>query len=98
MSKVTKSANQEYCTVRLPGVCSHDPATTVFAHIAGVRLGHGVGIKTKLGAYACNKCHDVADGRTPRPQWLSAEDVKLAHLEGMAETLLKLEEKGLVKL
>jgi hypothetical protein len=97
VSKITESARGQNCTVRLPG-CSFDPATTVFAHISGVRFGHGTGIKTKLGAYACHKCHDLLDSRMPRPPGMTKQDVKLAHFEGMAETMLRLDEKGLINL
>ena len=98
MSKLTKSARMEDCTIRLPGVCSFNPETTVFAHISGVRFGHGMAIKTKLGAYACSKCHDQIDSRIKLPAGMLAHDVKIAHYEGVFETLLKLEIKGLIKL
>lgn len=94
--KIMQSARGEHCTVRLPFVCNGNPETTVFAHINGVRFGHGIGIKTKFGAYCCSACHDVLDGRVPRPKGLSQEFVKLAHYEGVIETLMKLKEKGLV--
>lgn len=97
MSKVTSSARGEDCTIRLPGVCSFNPDETVFAHIAGIRFGHGTAIKTKLGAYACYRCHLVLDG-AKRPKGMTLQDVKLAHFEGMAETLIKLDKKGIVKL
>lgn len=96
IKKIMQSARGEYCTVRLPFVCNGNSETTVFAHIPGVRFGHGMGIKTKFGAYACSSCHDVLDGRVPRPKGLSQEFVKLAHYEGVIETLEKLSEKGLV--
>ena len=98
MSKVTDSANGESCTIRIPGVCCFDPSTTVFAHISGVRFGHGTAKKTKLGAYACFKCHELIDGRAPRPENMTLQDVKTAHYEGTFETLLRLSDKGLVVL
>jgi len=93
---ITKSANGESCTIRLPGVCTYDNSTTVFAHINGIRFGHGVGIKTKLGAYACCACHDYLDGRVKNN--FDKEYLKLAHLEGVIETLIRLEQKGLITL
>lgn len=92
--KITDSARDEDCTVRIPGVCNFNRETTVFAHIPGIRFGHGVGIKTKLGAYACSCCHDVIDGRVK--SHFSADGLKLMHYEGVMETLIKLEEKGLI--
>lgn len=97
MSAITESARGEKCTVRIPFVCNHNPDTVVFAHINGIRFGHGAGIKTKLGAYACSACHDVLDGRVRRPQGMTKHDLLLAHYEGVLETLIRLFEKGLIK-
>lgn len=94
MSKITQSAKNQPCTVRLPFVCNHDESTTVFAHISGVRHGHGMGIKTQFGAYACSSCHDVLDGRAKTGY--TREYVKLAHLEGVIETMSILIEEGLM--
>lgn len=93
---ITRSAKGEACTIRLPTICNGNPETTVFAHINGVRFGHGVGIKTKLGAYACCACHDYLDGRVKNN--FDKEYLKLAHLEGVIETLIRLEQKGLITL
>lgn len=96
MSKITESARGENCCVRLPGVCCGDNSTTVYAHISGIRYGHGTGIKTNFGAYACASCHDHLDGRVKNN--FDKEYLKLCHLEGVIETLIKLEKKGLIKL
>lgn len=96
--KITASAKGEDCTVRLPGVCNFNRDTVVFAHISGVRFGHGIGKKTKLGAYACSSCHDLIDGRVPLPFHITKQAVKMAHYEAVMETLLKMEEKGLIAL
>lgn len=64
MSKITQSARNEECQVRLIGICNHNSETTVFAHYRKGGLG-GMGKKPKdiFGAYACSACHDVLDGR-----------------------------------
>ena len=64
MSKITQSARNEECQVRLIGICNHNSETTVFAHYRKGGLG-GMGKKPKdiFGAYACSACHDVHDGR-----------------------------------
>jgi len=61
-SKYTKSAKGQNCTVRIPGVCNHNPETVVFAHLNG----GGMGMKHSdiHGAYACSACHDEIDRRT----------------------------------
>jgi len=96
VNKLTQSAYLEHCTVRLPNVCNGNPETVVACHINGVRFNHGVGIKTKLFAYGCSSCHDVLDGRVKSN--LDKEYLKLAHYEGVMETLTRMEKKGLIKL
>jgi hypothetical protein len=82
-SKYTKSAKGQQCQVRIPGVCNHDPETTVFAHLNG----GGMGMKRAdiHGAYCCSACHDVLDGRNRAivfPDW----DLKIWHYDGMVRT------------
>ena len=64
MSKITQSARNEECQVRLIGICNHNSETTVFAHYRKGGLG-GMGKKPSdlFGAYACSSCHDAVDGR-----------------------------------
>lgn len=96
MSKITQSAKGESCTIRLQNICNHNPETVVYAHINGVRFGHGVGHKVLdiHGAYACSSCHDAIDFRV-KTNFIKAE-LKLAHLEGVIETQMRLIEKGLI--
>jgi len=96
MSKITQSAKGESCSIRLPSICNHNKETVVFAHINGVRFGHGMAQKVTdiHGAYACSNCHDAVDRRLKTN--LSITDLKLAHYEGMIETQMKLIQKGLL--
>jgi hypothetical protein len=96
MSKITQSARGEDCTTRIPGICNFNPETTVFAHIPGVRFGHGVAQKVddRFGAYTCSCCHDAIDGRV-KTQY-TREELRLMHMEGMVETQQKLIAKGLM--
>lgn len=97
MTAITKSARGENCTIRVPGYCNGNPETTVFCHINGIRFGHGTGQKVSdiLGAYGCSCCHDVVDGR--QRSNFTGQELRVMHLEGMAETQLKLLAKGLIK-
>ena len=72
------------CQLRIPGVCSFDPATTVLAHIRRGGIG-GTGMKPPdiCGVHACNRCHDVIDGRVPHPK----ADLDTYILEGLVRTL-----------
>jgi hypothetical protein len=96
MSKITNSAKSESCSIRLPNVCNHNNETVVFAHINGVRFGHGMARKVNdiHGAYACSNCHDAIDKRLKTDY--STTELKLAHYEGMIETQMKLLAKGLL--
>jgi hypothetical protein len=47
--------------------------TTVFCHTNRQADGKGMGLKSKKGFYGCSDCHDVYDGRRPRPEQLSLE-------------------------
>jgi hypothetical protein len=81
--------------VRLPGICNHNSATTVLAHIrlSGVS---GIGLKADdlLGAWACSACHDAIDRRFRTD--LDRDYVRLAHLEGMVRTIAQLRKEGIV--
>ena len=93
--KLRKAAEGRECMVRLPGICNHNPETTVLAHVrlAGVS---GMGIKADdlLGAWCCSACHDAIDRRSNMD--LDRDYVRLAHLEGMVRTIAKLRQEGLV--
>lgn len=92
--RIMASARLRDCTIRIPGVCNFNPETTVFAHLSGVRFGHGIGIKTRFGAYACSSCHDVVDGRVKVAG--DKKDAYIAHLEGVIETIGVLLDIGLM--
>ena len=91
-----KEARGRGCTVRIPGVCNFNSETVVLAHIrvAGVS---GMGLKSPdlLGAWACSNCHDEIDGRT-HTRGLSRDELRLAHYDGMARTIMQLHKEGLV--
>lgn len=98
MSRIRAFAKGQPCSVRLPAVCSFDPETTVLAHIK--RLGHGsVGLKNKdiFGVHACNRCHDVIDGRTPFVQHgLEPDTLRSYVLDALIETQERLLKAGLL--
>jgi len=91
-----KEAKGRGCMVRLPGICNFNSETVVLAHIrlAGIS---GMGMKSPdlLGAWACNACHDEIDGRTHKSN-LSRDELRLAHYDGMARTIVQLDKEGLV--
>jgi len=92
-NKITKSARDQECQIRIPGICNFNPETTVFCHIGGA----GIGMRANdiHGAYGCSSCHDAIDGRikTDWPPW----ELKIFHFDGVFRTQSILIDKGLIK-
>ena len=84
------------CMVRLEGICNHNSETVVLAHIRLVGVS-GIGMKSPdlLGAWCCSSCHDEVDGRT-RKSGMTRDELRLAHYDGMARTIVQLEKEGLI--
>jgi hypothetical protein len=61
MSKITRSARMQSCSVRLFG-CRNERETTVFAHAPSISKGLGIKSPDYWGAYACSYCHQILDG------------------------------------
>lgn len=95
MGKVRESARMEDCTFRIPDVCNYNPETTVYCHTNRLQDGKGMGVKSKKGAYGCSSCHDVVDGRAPRPEGMTQDDLELIVDRAVAETDARLLAKGL---
>lgn len=95
MNKLTKEARGRECQIRLPGICNHNPETTVLTHyrMAGTC---GVGMKPNnlQAAWGCSACHDECDRRTRK---MDNEEVRLAHAEGVLRTQAILIKEGKVK-
>lgn len=92
MSKLRELARGQECAIRIPGVCNHDPATTVLAHyrMAGI-CGTGQKPPDECGAWACSSCHDWVDGRVKTEH---IDTMRLYHLEGVMRTLHELSRLG----
>jgi len=96
MSKITLSANQELCNIRIPNYCNHNKETTVLAHKNGA--GWAAKASDIHGAYACSSCHDIIDGRVPKPQEFTEHEILLMFYEGIFRTQLLLIEKELINI
>lgn len=96
MSAITKFASGKPCTARIPHGFGHDPATSVWAHIRGVRWGAGMGKKPPdfCGLIACSMCHDIIDGRVQTD--MERDFIKMCAMEGHLESLALLHKEGLV--
>lgn len=99
MTPIRKSAKGEECTVNLPmGVCNFNTETTVLAHSNSLADGKGMGLKAPdtRAAYTCSSCHDVLDGRKPRPEGMTKEFVDACFEKGVERTHARLQAKGLM--
>jgi len=94
-TKITAAAKGKNCTVRITGVCNHNPETTVFAHLNGA----GMGIKHNdiHGCFACSDCHAWLDGGYVKVPNMQRDKRDLIHLQAMVETQLILVKEGLIK-
>jgi len=95
-TKLTKAARGRDCTVRIPG-CPNNTETTVLAHyrLAGT-CGAGIKPNNLQGAWCCDYCHGVCDGRIKAPEGWTREDIRLAHAEGVMRTIDILVREGVV--
>jgi hypothetical protein len=95
---IRDSAKGEECTVRITGVCNSDAATTVWSHYPLNDGGKGMGTKSLdlVGCYCCSACHDVADRRVKPPAGVTYDAVLLDWFKGMARSLVRLAQKGLI--
>ena len=82
--------------MRVPGFCSHDPATSVWAHIRSVRYGSGTGMKPPdiCCLIVCSKCHDVLDRRVKTD--FERDYIMQLTYEGHLESLYILWEEGII--
>lgn len=95
-SKILRHARGQACSMQLPGICSGNPETTVFAHLNG--FGKGMGIKTHdvLGFFSCDQCHQYYDvGHGTKPQ-MSNDYLLEAVLSAVCKTWVKLIADGVV--
>lgn len=89
---LTRTAEGEECTLKVPGVCNGRTDTTVWAHSNQDRHGKGKGLKSHdcFGAWSCSACHDWLD-RTRDPDRVDVFE------RGRDRTLYKLFKDGKLK-
>lgn len=99
MSRITASANGQDCQVRYTGICTYDPATTIWSHCRHGAAGRGKAIKALdlAGAYACTACDAVYDGQTPRPEGMTRVDADVDWFMAHLRSLVILRDLGIVK-
>ena len=88
--KYREAARGQDCTLRLPGICNFDPATTVLAHLPCGMRGTAIKAPDFAAIDACSNCHAVLDGS--RRSEINAWDV----VRALAETHMNRMERGLL--
>jgi len=96
VSKVVRQAAcGRDCTLRTPGICNHNPETTVLCHINIPPFG---GMATKspdwMALFACSDCHAVLDNRA---RWAEAQLGWDDVVRAWGETLSQLIEDEIVR-
>jgi len=94
---IRRAARGQECTLRL-AVCNFDPDTTVLCHSNFLADGKGMGLKAPdtAAAFGCSACHDVLDGRRPRPADLSLAGLEAAFRAAVGTTHEILRSMGLL--
>lgn len=93
--KVTRSAQGQPCFLSLPGICNHNPETTVWAHLNGAAFGKGGGIKAHdiAGFPACFSCHTAYD---QHKTGLTDAELAEALLRAVVNSWVMLIDRGIV--
>ncbi len=99
MTPIRRAARGQDCTLQLAGICNRDPATTVLCHSNYLADGKGMGLKAPdtAAAFGCAACHDVLDGRQPRPEGFSRLEIEGIFYAGVRRTHTILARMGLMK-
>ena len=89
-------AKGQACQLRIPGVCNHNPETTVLCHIRRGGIA-GVGQKPPdiCGVWGCSDCHALIDGRAQTR--MTRAEVDSIILEGLLRTLAELTKLGAIR-
>lgn len=83
LTKLQLSARGQPCTVRIFGVCNHNPETTVLAHLNGG--GGGMKHPDLFACFACFDCHEWLDGGYTRTD-ATRKDRDMAHYQAIHRT------------
>lgn len=93
--KIRHSAKGESCTLRIPGVCNHNPETVVLCHINSSSKGMGNKSHDIHAVYACSDCHDWLDHRIKTAHSQVWRDKEI--LRSLLETQDRMVQKGLIE-
>lgn len=98
-TKIRAAARGQECTLLFPRVCNGRTDTTVLCHSNQLQDGKGMRLKAPdtRAAFGCCACHDVLDGRAPRPYGFTYEQMISQFDQAVAATHAVLRRMGLLK-
>jgi len=100
-NELRNQARGRPCEVRIALECGYFCAsneTTVLAHLTMPGLkGMGRKVPDLLGAWACDTCHGLIDGRLKPHNPIDRKTIKLWHHEAVARTLAQLIAEGVIE-
>lgn len=88
-----RAAAGQPCTIEFVGICSHDNATTVLAHLHDETFGKGMKADDTSGVHGCNACHMAYDLRRTG---LSEAEVLWYILRAYQRTIRNLVEREII--
>lgn len=94
---ILKAAKGKPCTLRFPGICNHDPATTVAAHVRDRFKGGAIKASDHSSVHACYACHSYLDEGHGTAHRMSDADLYLAIIGALQETWLTLIHDGIIQ-
>lgn len=94
MSKLTKAARGQECTIQIYPYCNFNPETTVFAHAPSEDKCLSRKSPDWWGADSCSACHDIVDGRIRTD--LAADEIYRCFMRGVFRTIKRRIEQGLI--
>lgn len=99
MTPIRRAARNQDCQLQILGVCNGDPTTTVLCHSNQLAHGKGMGLKAPdtAACFGCSSCHDVLDGRAPRPAGMTMDDLLNAFTYARERTHAVLRAQGLIE-
>ena len=96
MSKLTKAARGQECTIQIHPYCNMNPETTVFCHAPCEDKGMSKKSPDFWGADGCSTCHDIVDGRMRVD--ISNDEIDACFNRGIYRTIKRRIEQGLIKI
>jgi len=94
MSKLTKAARGQECTVQLYPYCCGDVETTVLAHAPSEDKCMSKKSPDWWGADCCYTCHQILDGHVKSD--IPIDERYRAHIRGVFRTIKRRIEQGLI--